>query len=69
MDKAHNSSNPSKVNDGCVYEGKFQKSFFIYEVKCTVLEYICIGKKQQTFKKRMDVHFSNAKVFFKLDKI
>ena len=31
----------------------------IYEVKCSMCNTIYIGKTQQTFKKRMDGHFSN----------
>ena len=54
-----NRSLPSKVNRKCVYEGKCWSKCIIYEGKCSICDAIYIGNTQQTFKKRMDSHFSN----------
>ena len=59
MDRECNFSLLSKVNVKCVYEGKFRSKCIIYEVKCSMCDSIYIGNTQQTFKKRMDSHFSN----------
>ena len=59
MDRECNCYLPSKVNGKCVYEGKCRHQCIIYEVKCSMCNTIYIGKTQQTFKKRMDGHFSN----------
>ena len=42
-----------------VYEGKCWKKCLIYEVKCSMCEYIYIGNTQHKFNKIMDVHFSD----------
>ena len=57
---------PSRqVNGKCVYEGKYQSSCIIYEVKCCMCDAIYIGNTQQTFKKRMDGHFSDLQRLLK----
>ena len=58
MDREFNCSLPSKVNGECVYEGKCRSKCMIYYVKCSKCDDIYIGNTQQTFKKRMDGHFS-----------
>ena len=58
MDRECNCSLPSKVNGKCVYEGKCRSRCIIYEVKCCMCDTIYIGNTQQTFKKRMDVHYA-----------
>ena len=60
MERECNCFSPSKVNDNCVYEGKFRGEYLIYEVKCTLCDNIFIRKTQQTFKKIMDSHFSDV---------
>ena len=59
MDRECNFSLPSKVNRKCVYEGKCRSKCIIYEVKCSKCDAIYIGNTQQTFKKRLDGHFSD----------
>ena len=59
MDRECNCSLPSKVNGKCVYEGKCGSKCVIYQVKCSICDAIYIGNTQQTFKKRMDGHFSD----------
>ena len=68
MDRECNYSFLSKVNGKCVYEGKCQKKYLIYEVKCSMCEAIYIGNTQQTFKKRMDVISPISYVVSKTDK-
>ena len=65
MDRECNCYLPYKVNVKCVYEGKFQSKCIIYEVKCSTCDAIYIGKTQQTFKKRMDGHFSDLQRLLK----
>ena len=65
MDRECNCSLPSKVNGKCVYEGKFRSIFIIYEVQCCMRDAIYIGSTQQTFKKRMDGHFSDLQRLLK----
>ena len=65
MDTECNCSLPSKVNRKCVYEHKFRSTCIIYEVKCSMWDAIYIGNTQQTFKKRMDVHFSGLQRLLK----
>ena len=65
MDIECNCSLPSKVNRKCVYEDKFRSRCIIYEVKCCMCDAIYIGNTQQTFKKRMDGHFSNIQCLLK----
>ena len=50
---------PSKVNGKCVYEGKCGSKCIIYQVECSMWDDFYIGNTQQTFKKRMDGHFSD----------
>ena len=59
MDRECNFSLPSKVNGKGVYEGIFWSKCIIYEVKCSMCDAIYIGNTQQTFKKRIDIHFSD----------
>ena len=59
MDRECNSSIPSKFNRKCVYEGKCRSKCIIYLVKCLMCGAIYLGNTQQTFKKRMDGHFSD----------
>ena len=59
MNRECNCSLPCKINRKCVYEGKCRSRCIIYEVKCCLCDAIYIGNTQQTFKKRMDGHFSN----------
>ena len=54
-----NCSLPSKVNGKCVYKGKCRSKCIIYQVECSMCDAIYIGNTQQTFKKRMDAHFSD----------
>ena len=65
MDRKYNCSLPSKVNRKCVYGGKFQSEYIIYKVKCSICDAIYIGNTQQTFKTRMDGHFSDILSLFK----
>ena len=65
LDRECNCSLPSKVNGKCVYEGKWQSKCIIYEVKGSTCEASYIGNTQQTFKKRMDGHFSNLQRLLK----
>ena len=65
MDRECNCSLPSKVNEKGVYEGKCLSICIIYEVKCSTCDTIYIGNTQQTFKKRMDGHFSNLQRLLK----
>ena len=59
MDRECNYSLPSKVNGKCIYEGKCWSKCIIYQVECSMCDAIYIGNTQQTFKKRMDGHFSD----------
>ena len=59
MDRECNCSLPSKVNGKCVYEGKCGSKCIIYQVECSMCDAIYIGSTQQTFKQRLDGHFSN----------
>ena len=43
MDRECNCYLPSKVNGKCVYEGKFQSIYLIYELKCSMCDAIYIG--------------------------
>ena len=65
MDRECNCSLPSKVNGKCVYKGKFRSEYIIYKVKCPICDAIYIGNTQQTFKTRMDGHFSDLLCLFK----
>ena len=65
MDIECNCSLPSKLNGKCVYEGKCRSKYIIYEVKCSTCDAIYIGNTQQTFKKRMDGHFSDLQRLLK----
>ena len=65
MDREFNCSLPSKFNGKFVYEGKCRSKCIIYEVKYPMCDAIYIGNTQQTFKKRMDGHFSNLLRIFK----
>ena len=65
MDRECNFSLPFKVNGKCVYEGKCRSKCIIYEVKCIKCDAIYICNTQQTFKKRMDVHFSDLQRLLK----
>ena len=69
MDRKCNCSLPSKVNVKCVYQGKSQSWCIIYEVKCSMCDAIYIVNTQQTFKKRMDDHFSDIQRLLKNGKI
>ena len=46
MNREYNRSLLSKVKRKCVYEGKCQSKFIIYEVKCSTCNAIYIGKTQ-----------------------
>ena len=59
MDREYNCYLPSKVNRKCVYEDKCRSKCIIYEVKYSICDAIYIDNTQQTFKKRMDCHFSD----------
>ena len=59
MDRECSCSFPSKVNRKYVYEGKCRSKVIIYELKCSMCDAFFRGNTQQTFKKIMDVHFSN----------
>ena len=59
MDRECNCSLPSKFNRKFVYEGKCRSKCIIYQVECSMCDAIYIGNTQQTFKKRMDGHFSD----------
>ena len=50
---------PSKVNGKWVYEDKCRSKCIVYQVECSMCDAIFIGNTQQTFKKRMDGHFSD----------
>ena len=65
MDRECNCSLPSKVNGKCVYEGKCRSKCIIYQVECRKCDAIYIGNTQQTFKKRMDGHFSDLQRLLK----
>ena len=65
MDRECNCSLSSKVNGKCVYEGKCRSRCIIYEVKCCMCDAIYIGNTQKTFKKIMDVHFSDLQRLLK----
>ena len=65
MDRECNCSLPSKSNEKCVYKGKCQSRCIIYEVKCCICDAIYIGNTHQTFKKRMDGHFSDIQRLLK----
>ena len=65
MDRECNCSLPSKVNGKFVYEGKCRSKCIIYEVKCSTCDAIYIGNTQQTFKERMDGHFSDIQRLLK----
>ena len=65
MDRECNCSLPSKVNVKCVYEGKCRSKCIIYQVECIKCDAIYIGNTQQTFKKRMNGHFSNQQRLLK----
>ena len=65
MDRECNCSLPSKVNIKCVYKGKCRSKFIIYELKCSTCDGIYIGNTQQTFKKRVDGHFSDLQRLLK----
>ena len=65
MDRKCNCSLPSKVNRKCAYEGKFRSRYIIYEVTCSTCDAIYIGNTQQTFKRRMDGHFSDLQLLLK----
>ena len=65
MDRERNCFLPSKVNGKCVYKGKFRFEYIIYKVKCSICDAIYIGNTQQTFKTRMDGHFSDLLCLFK----
>ena len=60
MDRSCNLLNPSKVNDKCVLEGKFQKIYLIYKVKLILCGAIYKGKTQETFNKILDGYFYNV---------
>ena len=64
-DRECNCSIPSKVNVKCVYKVKCQSKCIIYEVKCSTCNAIYIGSTQQTFRKRMDGHFSDLQRLLK----
>ena len=57
MDRECNCSLPSKVNEKCVYEGKFRNTFLIYEVKFLMCDAVYKCNTQKTLKKRMGGHF------------
>ena len=59
LDRECNCYLPSKVNGTCVYEGKCQSICIIYEGQWCMCDAIYIGKTQQSFKKRIDGHFSD----------
>ena len=59
MDRECNCSLPSKVKGKCVYEGKCWSKCIIYQGECCMCDAIYIDNTQQTFKKRMDGHFSD----------
>ena len=65
MDRECNCSIPSKVNRKCVYKGKCRSKCIIHEVKCSTRNAIYIDNAQQTFKKRMDGHFSDLQLLLK----
>ena len=65
MDRECNCYLSSKVNRKCVYEGKCRSECIIYEVKFSICDAIYIGNTQQTFKTRMDGHFSDLLYLFK----
>ena len=59
MDRECNCSLRSKVNDKFFYEGKCRSKCIIYQVQLSMYDAIYIGNSQQTFKERMDGHFSD----------
>ena len=59
MDRECNCYLQSEVDRKFVYEGRCRSKCIIYEVKCSTCKAIYIGHTQQTFKKRMDGHFSD----------
>ena len=59
MDRECNCSLQSKLNGKCVYVGKCRSKCITHEVKYFVCDAIYLGNNQQSFKKRMDVHFSD----------
>ena len=65
MGRECNCSLPSEFNGKCVYEGKCRSKFIIYQVECRKCDAIYIGTTQQTFKKRMDGHFSDLQRLLK----
>ena len=65
MDRECNCSLPSKVKGKCVYDGKFRSKCLIYKVKFCTCDDIYICNTQQTFKKRMDGHFSDLQRLIK----
>ena len=68
MDRECNCSLPYKVNLKCAYEGKYRYKCIIYELTCSMCDAIYIGNTQQTFKKRMDGHFSDLLRLIKNEK-
>ena len=65
MDRECNCSLSSKVNGKCVYKDKCRSRCIIYEVKLCMCDDVYIGNTQQTFKKRMDGHFSDLQRLLK----
>ena len=65
MDRECIYSLPSKFNGKCVYKGKCRWRCIIYDVKLCMYDSIYIGNTQQTFKKIMDVHFSDLQRLLK----
>ena len=65
MDKKCNCSLPSKGNGNVFHNGKCWSRCIICKVKCSTCHSIYIGNTQQTFKKGMDVHFSDIQRLLK----
>ena len=65
MDRECTCSLPSKVNRKCAYKGKCRSRCIIYEVTYSMCDAIYIGTTQQTYKNRMDGHFSDIKHLLK----
>ena len=59
MDREYNCSLTSKVNWKCVYEVKHRYKCIIYQLEWSLRDAVFIGNTQQTFKKKMNGHFSD----------
>ena len=65
IDRECNCYNTYKVNRNCVYKIIGRKNCSINEVKFSMCDAIYIGNTEQTFKKRMDGHFSEVQFLLK----